>query len=177
MNTCFLATTLFAVLLLVGCADKKKAADGPSDGSEQQAATPPPRFGGASAIDSLVFSLERTPCFGQCKAFRINVYRSGYATFDGRTHVELEGMHHARIGADTLEIIMKEAESLGFFQLQDKYDSEVTDLPSAILRVVGGGRDKRVVGRVGTPANFKALFEKAEALLFPVPWRPMPSTE
>lgn len=177
MKNPILAIILISAALLTACADKKKTVDGTSPSTGAQAALNDPRFGGAAPADSLVISMERTPCFGQCKAYRINVYRSGYATFEGRSNVELEGMHHARIGRDTLEVILKEAETLGFFELLDKYDSNVTDLPSSILRVVGGGRDKRVVARVGTPANFKVLFEKAEGLLFPVAWRPMPASE
>jgi hypothetical protein len=86
-------------------------------------------------------------------------------------------MHNGRVSRDTLELLMLEAERVGFFDLNDRYDSEVTDLPSAILRVVGNGKDKRVVGRVGTPPAFTQFFEKAESLLYPLPWKPVPAQE
>ena len=159
--------------LLLACVDKKPAVGEPDQASTNTKV----QLGGPAKGDSLFLSLERTPCFGRCKAFRINVYRSGYATYEGRLNVEKEGMHNGRVGRDTLELLMLEAERVGFFALNDSYDSEVTDLPSAILRVVGNGKDKRVVGRVGTPPAFTQFFEKAESLLYPMPWKPVPAQE
>ncbi|MBX2980511.1 MAG: hypothetical protein KF905_14580 [Flavobacteriales bacterium] len=130
-------------------------------------------YGGTGRVDSLFLSLERTPCFGMCKAYRIHVYRSGYATFEGVSNVEKEGMHEGRVGADTLAQLLKDAERLGFFALNDVYDGQVTDLPSTTIRIVANGKDKRVMARVGTPPNFKALAEGIDELLLPMAWKPV----
>lgn len=169
---------LFPVIWL-SCTPQKEVAEGTTDALPvtDLPAQQEPVLGGASPADSLVISLQRTPCFGQCKAYTINVYRSGYATFNGRSNVELEGLHHARVGLDTLRTLLAEAERIGFYQLDDVYDRNVTDLPSSILRLVGNGKDKRVVGRVGTPENFTRFFTKAEEMLFPIAWRPAPKAE
>ena len=73
--------------------------------------------------------------------------------------------------------LLDDAERSGFFALEDVYDRDVTDLPSSIMRVVGKGRDKRVVARVGTPESFKELFGRAEQTLFSMPWKPLPQTK
>lgn len=135
------------------------------------------QFGGPNRADSLFFSMERTPCFGTCKAYRINVYRSGFATFEGRANVAKEGLHSGHIGPDSLAQLMSDADRLGFWDLQERYDNNATDLPSSIIRIVGNGKDKKVVARTGTPATFTALFSKAEEMLFPVPWKPVPKAE
>ncbi|MCC6541595.1 MAG: hypothetical protein IT225_05200 [Flavobacteriales bacterium] len=170
------ATLLIGAALFACTSSRETAASDPG-----QAPTAPttqsPTLGGPDKADSLVVTLQRTPCFGRCPAYVINVYRSGYATYEGRSHVEREGMHSAWIGKDTLERIIGDAEKFGFFQFQDRYDRDVTDLPSAILRVVANGKDKRVVSRIGAPAQFKLIFDRAEGLLLPIPWRPMPTTE
>ncbi|MBK8499498.1 MAG: hypothetical protein IPL52_11955 [Flavobacteriales bacterium] len=59
--------------------------------------------------------------------------------------------------------------------MQEKYDADVTDLPSTTIRVVAGGKDKKVMGRIGQPAAFKALVIQVEELLLPVPWKPVRS--
>ncbi len=184
MNLRILLPALFCSLCLVaGAQDKTTVTKSPSPNaptsvkSPRVAKTKSPRFGGIAKTDTLFFSMERTPCFGTCKAYRINVYRSGYATFEGRAHVEKEGMHSGHVGKDTLEMLMKEAEKIRFFELKDKYDSEVTDLPSSVIRIIGMGKDKRVIGRVGTPATFTSFFNKAEALLYPVAWKPLAPKE
>ncbi len=133
------------------------------------------RFGGPSPADSLFFSLERTPCFGKCPAYRINVYRSGLATYKGISHSKFEGDHKGRMSADTLALLLAKAESLGFFAMQDKYDGQVTDLPSTIIRVISKERDKKVVARHKIPAEFKELSAYADELLLGVSWQPVPA--
>jgi hypothetical protein len=70
-------------------------------------------------------------------------------------------------------MILKEAERIGFFELDDVYDSQVTDLPSTIIRIQADGRNKEVLGRVGVPPKFKAFAEYLDELLLPVPWTPV----
>ncbi|MEO8067360.1 MAG: DUF6438 domain-containing protein [Flavobacteriales bacterium] len=131
------------------------------------------RFGGTGAADSLFFSIKRTPCFGKCPVYQINVYRSGYATYTGTNNTDLLGDHVGHIGADTLALLLNKAEALGFFGLQDKYDGQVTDLPSTIVRVVSKDRNKQVLGRVKAPQAFKDLVLYAEELLLKAPWKPL----
>jgi len=172
--------TIAIPLLLLGACAKKK--DLVATGAETATASTPeavqlPILGGSGTADSLVISLQRTPCFGTCKAYTINVYRSGYATFYGHSNVQLEGLNQAWIGLDIVHRILADAEQSGFYQFQDKYDSQATDLPSSILRMVANGKDQRVVARVGTPASFKQLFGRVEELLFPVAWKPVPKAQ
>lgn len=161
---------LLIALSIMACKTREATTGNAPEAGEQSAV-----FGGPGKADSLFLSLERTPCFGMCKAYRIHVYRSGYATFEGVSNVEKEGMHEGRVGADTLAQLLKEAERLGFFALNDVYDSQVTDLPSTKLRIVANGKDKHVLARVGTPPNFKALAERVDELLLPLPWKPVPA--
>jgi hypothetical protein len=177
LATLFPAVT---VLFLLACKDKEAAlsnATADKDPAVAPTQDKAPQYGGAAKGDSLFFFLERTPCFGTCKAYRISVYRSGYARYEGRSNVEKEGLHEARIGADTLALLLREAEAMGFFGLKDSYDSQVTDLPSTIVRIVADGRDKRVLARVGTPPAFKAYVEQVERLLLPVAWKPVKAQE
>ncbi len=173
LATLFPAVTM---LFLFACKDKEAAVSNATADKDPVVATEQakaPQYGGAAKGDSLFFFLERTPCFGTCKAYRISVYRSGYARYEGRSNVEKEGLHEARIGADTLALLLNEAEAIGFFGLKDSYDAPVTDLPSTIVRIVADGKDKRVLARVGTPAPFKAYVEQVERLLLPVAWKPL----
>ncbi|MBK8499497.1 MAG: hypothetical protein IPL52_11950 [Flavobacteriales bacterium] len=66
-------------------------------------------FGGATRADSLFFTIERTPCFGTCKAYRIEVYRSGYATYNGRSNMEKQGPHSAWAKPETMAALLRKA--------------------------------------------------------------------
>jgi hypothetical protein len=175
MNTRMILPTFLSFTLLFACKGSQESTTSDSSGPKGQGsdATATAVFGGPADSDSLFFSLERTPCFGACKAYRLNIYRSGYATYEGRVNVEKEGMHSGRVGRDTMDIILREAERIGYYGLDDVYDSQVTDLPSTIIRIRANGKDKQVLGRVGTPPKFKAFTETLEELLLPVPWKPI----
>lgn len=164
-------TLLLITLLPAACKDKQSAVtETPTPAVETQASG----LGGPTSADSLVFVLQRTPCFGHCKAYRIEVFRSGYATFNGAANVEKMGPHEGRVGMDTLRTLLDQAEEIRFFDMLDLYDADVTDLPSTIVRIVANGKDKQVKARVGTPARFRAFADQAEGLLFPVAWKPVP---
>ncbi|MCB0764317.1 MAG: hypothetical protein KDB84_06405 [Flavobacteriales bacterium] len=173
MNTPLYAAMLLGLALTFSCKDTERVVETGPDAS----AADMPRLGGPAPADSLVFMLRKSPCFGHCKAYQIEVYRSGYAVYNGNSNVEKIGMHTGRIGPDTLKALVAEADRIGFFGLEDKYDAPVTDLPSTVIRVVANGKDKEVTGRVGTPEDFKALAAQAEELLLPVPWRPVPAKD
>lgn len=126
--------------------------------------------GTKSAQDSVWFQLRRTPCFGTCPVYAITVLEDGRATYSGGRFAPRQGEYTGKVGAETMEKLWSLAEEAGFFGLQDKYDGPVTDLPSTIMRFHGKGKDKQVVGRVGTPTSFKVLAEAAEELLAPVEW-------
>ncbi|MFZ1691962.1 MAG: DUF6438 domain-containing protein [Flavobacteriales bacterium] len=168
-------TILLAIAALaIACGgNKKTTAAEPEQQVQTDEVAQAPRLGGPGKADTLFLSLERTPCFGMCKAYQINLYRSGYATFDGRMNMEKEGLHSARVGLDTMLTILARADELGFFGMQAKYDAEVTDLPSTVLRIIADDRDKKVIGRVGQPQAFKALVADIESLLLPMAWVPV----
>lgn len=153
--------------LLAACHGQRPAAgDGP---------VRDPRFG--SPVDSLFFSLERTPCLGTCPAYRIRVYATGRATYEGISHVERKGLHRATLDRGVLEALLREAEAIGFFDLQDSYDRPVTDIPSTRLRMVSGTRDKSILARTGVPPALKAFALKADSLLLPAAWTPVPPAQ
>ena len=83
------------------------------------------------------------------------------------------GLHRGRIGRDTLEALLNEAERIGYFGLEDKYDGPVTDLPSTLYRMVSGERDKAITARYKVPRELKDFGRYADSLLVPVPWRPV----
>lgn len=165
-------------LVLFACNDQKRAVadELPPPPPVEPPAAPiqtVPVLGGPGKADSLFFSMERTPCFGTCKAYRIEIFRSGFATYEGRSNMEKQGKHTARVDQATMLALYNKAEAAGFFGMQDKYDANVTDLPSTFVRVVAAGKDKKVMGRVGQPAAFKAFAAFADELLLPLPWEPV----
>lgn len=164
-----------------GCKSKEKVPEGSANGSSVtqneesvkdaalEAAEDP-----ATTIkmqgDSVFFSIERTPCFGTCPTYKLTILQDGSATYLGRRFAAREGRYTGHVDATTMNALKAAADSLGFYDMEDKYDRPVTDLPSVIIRVHADQRDKQVIGRVGAPEEFKDLTKMVEALLANVEW-------
>ena len=167
-------------VFLAACKNKQganatdPAAAPPAEGVAADGAA---QLGGTSPADSLVLTFERTPCFGMCKAYRVQVYRSGYARYEGRAHVEVMGHAQSRLDQATLQELVQKARAMGFADLKDSYDSQVTDLPSTIVRIVAHGMDKTVTARAGVPPHFRAYADQLEEALLPLPWKPIPAQD
>jgi hypothetical protein len=179
-NTMFNPVLLFMlVILTTSCRDRARAvASEPAADPEVNIQTPPPVTEPVAQThqhpDSLVFHLHRTACFGPCPAYRISIYASGHATYEGYGHVDRMGHYETHVDDGVRSALRQEAERRGFFELQDRYDSPVTDLPSTIIAVRANGHTKEVTGRVGTPQALKDLATKADELLLGLDWRPVP---
>ncbi len=173
-----------AVVGFVACKNQEKTADTADGGAPAQAASAEGiahdgavQLGGSNAADSLVLSIERTACFGTCKSYRIDVYRSGFAEYVGRAHVELIGRGQGRVDQAVIERLVARAESIGFARMDPVYDSPVTDLPATTIRVAANGTDHTVMGRVGAPDQFRSLANQMEEELLALPWRPVPDQD
>jgi hypothetical protein len=151
---------LFSALIVLSVA---------SCGSQQTTASASgTEFGSKS--DSVFFSLQRTPCFGKCPAYTVTILADGSAHYTGRSNAPREGEFTGRVDKALMQALYDRASSIGFFGFQDKYDGQVTDLPSTIIRVNASGKDKKVVGRVKTPPAFKPFASYADSLLASVEW-------
>ncbi len=151
---------LFSALIMMSIA---------SCGSQQPAASASGTVFG-SQTDSVFFSLQRTPCFGKCPAYTVTILADGSAHYTGRSNAPREGDFTGKVDKTVMQALYDRASTIGFFGYQDKYDGQVTDLPSTIIRVNADGKDKKVLGRVKSPAAFKPFAAFADSLLAPVVW-------
>ncbi len=133
------------------------------------------RFG--SDADSTFFSLERTPCFGKCPAYTVIINADGSARYVGRSNAPRQGTYTGRVDSGIMQLLLERAKAISFFDLAEKYDGQVTDLPSTIIRVNADGRDKKVFGRYKTPPAFKPFAAFADSLLLPVQWTQVAADE
>lgn len=121
---------------------------------------------------ALFMSLQRTPCFGTCPVYVVTVWQDGGAVYQGGQNAARVGRFVGHLDQVQRTALLRRAQELGFFTLEDRYDGEVTDLPSTIITVVAGERRKQVLGRVGFPPAFKHFRSYADSLFEQVEWTP-----
>lgn len=87
-------------------------------------------------------TLERTPCFGTCPAYKVTLRRDGTVIYEGTRFVSMMGTYKGRAyGFDRLaEFILAQ----DYFNLKDNYSIGATDLPSAVTSVVQSGKRKTI---------------------------------
>lgn len=123
--------------------------------------------------DSLVVYFEKTPCFGQCPVFKVRVFESGFAIYEGLNFAELMGKYSYRFSEKTLKEIYEMAEAIDYFNLESNYDDpRVTDLPSTISEINLNGKSHRVKARMGTPEKLKGFHENLGVMLREKDWKP-----
>lgn len=116
--------------------------------------------GNSPNSDSLFFSLERTPCFGKCPVFKINIYQNGYATLEAIRNVgDKNGFYQTAFTPEDLKSISDKAVEIKYFEMENIYDSPVTDLPTVITSLNYNGRLKTIQNRHQGPPELRQ-FEK-----------------
>ena len=124
-----------------------------------------------SGEDSLFASIERTPCYGTCPTYSINIYKSGYVVYKGIRFVDRMGTYSTRISERKIQAIINKANEIGYFELDDVYDSPVTDLPSTITYLSVNGQEKRIKDRVRGPEKLREYEKYFDSIFEDLEWK------
>ncbi len=115
--------------------------------------------------DSLFFKIERTSCFGRCPTYQISVFNSGYVLYHGKRNVEKIGFFEAQLNENQIKLILERANEINYFQLNDRYDGNMTDVPSTITLIQYNDDIKAVIDRVNGPQPLKQFQQEMDDLL------------
>ena len=110
-----------------------------------------------AAKENIFISMERTPCLGKCPGYTITIYETGMVIYEGRDFVEREGKYKAMLSNEAMDELKNYIKSIDFFNFKDKYDKEITDIPSCIIAVSLDGKYKKIIDRYEGPQGLKEL--------------------
>ncbi len=127
--------------------------------------------------DSVLLTIERTPCFGQCPEYSAMITTSGRCYYLGENFVNRLGAYHGKMDSDKLEELQQEIDRIQFFEFLSKYDKPVTDVPTVFVEVHRNGKVHRVMDRMGAPAELKAFEKYIDRLLETVAWKKYPQDD
>ena len=123
--------------------------------------------------DSLVISFEKTPCFGRCPVYKVKVYESGFALYEGINFAEKMGMYSTVLTKSQIENIYQSALEIGYFKLDSEYNNPlITDLPSTISRINFDGKDHKIMARNNIPEKLKIFHDNLSITLLEKNWKP-----
>ena len=126
--------------------------------------------------DSLFLYYEKTPCFGRCPIFKMTIYESGFATYDGINFVDNIGFHKATISNEKMGKIKDLLNAIGYFDLDDAYDNEhIMDIPARIIEARYSGKQKRILARYNVPEKLRDTMNELDKLFENTEWVPYSS--
>ncbi len=119
-----------------------------------------PLFENVSHDDSLFASIKRGYCYGTCPVYEMNIYNSGFVTYNGIRNLKLLGRYTATISKEQMIRFFDVVNETGYLQMEDEYDNPgISDLPETTTSVVVNGTRKQVRRRYGYPKSI-TVFEK-----------------
>ena len=183
-NVLIITSILFSIAYLASCSSSKEAspAEKPIDEAQAEKA-PKPKFTSSSSalspmlpaskfpfVDSAIVSIQHTSCYGQCPTYKVVIHEKGMAYFDGIRFAKYEGMHFAQFTQEEIASIFSKAKEIGFYEMEDKYDSNVSDFPSTYTFVRDERTAKLVMNRHRGPAKLKELESFIDDLIMTKTW-------
>ena len=127
---------------------------------------PAPRY-----ADSLFFRIDRTPCFGQCPTYTVNIYQSGHAQMEGKKFFDYEGFFATKFSEDELIRIEKMAIEYGYAKMDHVYDAPVTDLPSTTTILRTEKIQQWVYNRMNAPDELRTFEREMETMIKDKQWK------
>ena len=129
---------MFAIVLLFSCKAKKNIVEQASN-------------------SDLIISLEKTPCYGECPVFTIEIYSDGKIIYKGKQFTDKIGTFMNNINTDEVNVLIQDFNNSNFFNFEDEYTSEMTDFPTTYIVFNFEGKTKRIKDYYGAPAELKLL--------------------
>ena len=127
----------------------------------------------AASSRPVSITMERTPCFGRCPVYRLDITDSGKVVYEGRGFVKERGRHEGSLPAADVQALAKEIEAAGFFGLRDSYPPDATDQASVITSVTIDRKTKRIEHNLGSrtaPAALEALYRRIDEVAGSKQW-------
>ena len=146
------------LILFVCCKTRNKSADTTAQTTD---------------ADSLFVSLDRSPCFGMCPTFTVNIFKSGYAIYKGKMEVPRIGTDEARFTKEQLKYFDAAAKDYRVDTLQSEYINRfIADYPASYSSIVIKGKRHTFHVSTDTPPENLAQFETTvERLIELAQWR------
>lgn len=110
-----------------------------------------------SNTPTLFVKMQKTPCYGKCPNYELEIFDNGDVTFTGKMFVDFIGVYKSKISSIELENLKNKIIEINFFDLDSLYDSPATDIPACIIEVTLDNKTKKIIDRRYGPEELKDL--------------------
>ncbi|MBT5402189.1 MAG: hypothetical protein HOL28_01965 [Crocinitomicaceae bacterium] len=126
---------------------------------------------GVFEMGEVVTVLERGACFGRCPIYKVKIYSSGYASYEGVNFVDQIGLYQTQFSEKELADIALKGIEFGLDTMALSYDQpRVTDLPTTYIGTTINGELKTIKMRYGYPESLRHYRNFLEELIKSKTW-------
>ncbi|MEO6882854.1 MAG: DUF6438 domain-containing protein [Bacteroidia bacterium] len=107
--------------------------------------------------DSTLIWMSKTPCFGTCPVYTIDIHANGKVFFDGTQNVSKIGKFQKQLTKQLVDSLTNIFENAPFWDFKDNYSAMMTDIPTTYIRFVHNGKDKKIRDYYNAPQSLRIL--------------------
>lgn len=159
MKTLILSPLILIMLCLISCSKETVKSDKESGSSE------------ASEKDSTSIIYSKTACYGKCPVYTMTINGDGSVVFEGKENIDKIGKYSLQLTAGEMDSLISAFEESRFFELNDRYYEDYTDLPTTFITFTHKSRTKKIVDYYGAPKRLKILESKIEEIVKKDGWK------
>ncbi len=102
----------------------------------------------------LMAKINRTPCYGKCPVFTIELFNNGVVKYNGIAFVDKKGIYTAKVTPEFIARIQSKALSIKYLSFENKYPIApivIADLPTTTTFIRIGEEGKQIADNFDAP--------------------------
>jgi len=115
-----------------------------------------------STIESVL--VWRTPCFGRCPTYKIEINKNGMTTYTGIMFTKDSGVYQKNIGAPRAKQIIKQFSDYRIDTCQSQYPMMIPDAPGLIFKIKYADSTKTINNAHYGPPFLKELAKSVDSV-------------
>ena len=119
------------------------------------------------SVSEVLITIERGACYGTCPIYSAQISGDGTVVYNGIENVKVKGKKRFKIPKAKVQELVKAFESINYFSLKDKYETDengmrIADLPPVTTSISLKGKTKKVIHNYGAPKELRELENKID---------------
>lgn len=114
----------------------------------------------SNSIQSM--AMERTPCFGNCPAYRLEIYKNGLVKFKSWSDTEYEGEYEKKFDPAKVVELFTQFEEHRVDTCAEAYESLIQDVPGINYYFTYMGREQKIMNAHFGPRYLVRLAEETD---------------
>ncbi len=112
----------------------------------------------------------RTPCFGRCPTYEVELFKNGTIVYHGKKNVDRIGNWEAKIDSKKMIAFLKSLDKYKLANLKNNYKPLSTDLPHIVYDFQISKNTKHITNAEAGPTYLQDLGLKIDALIANANW-------